>query len=269
MNNTYWQKQGSEPLFPELEWNKPERRDQAGQLLIVGGNMHGLNAPAKAYETARRTGIGEAHVALPHKTKRLVAHALPEAIFLPSTISGEFAQDANAELLEYAQVADTVLLPGDSGRNSQTAILFETLLKSYNFQIVLTRDAVDILQNYPSALLERPRTIIVVSFAQLQKLLQNYQYSTPLSFTMDLVKLIELVQNLTQSLPISLLTLHQNQLIAASGGKVSTTKFPDTPTKPWRLNAAAIAACYATWNNSKIFESLTQTAYLITQDRTK
>src|ERR1044071_6867008 len=100
METTYWQRQASKPLFEELEWNKPERRDQAGRILIIGGNVHHLNAPAKAYEVTRRCGIGEVIVALPSKTKRLVGKMIPEAVFTPSTPSGEFAQDGAAELLE-------------------------------------------------------------------------------------------------------------------------------------------------------------------------
>ena len=71
MPEEYWKRQGTKPLFEELEWNKPERRDQAGRLLIVGGNVHALGAPAKSYELALQTGIGAAKIALPDKTKNL------------------------------------------------------------------------------------------------------------------------------------------------------------------------------------------------------
>ena len=32
----YWQKQTEKALFPEIEWSKPERKDQAGRILIIG-----------------------------------------------------------------------------------------------------------------------------------------------------------------------------------------------------------------------------------------
>ena len=55
----YWQKQTADkPLYPDIEWNKPERRDQAGKLLIVGGNKLGFSAAAEAYQTAKDAGVG-------------------------------------------------------------------------------------------------------------------------------------------------------------------------------------------------------------------
>ena len=113
----YWAKQSDKPLFPELDWNKPERRDQAGRVLIIGGYLHKLQAPAKSYEQLKQHGIGEIKVALPSKTKRLLANSLEAAVFLPSTPSGEFSREGFEELIDYANWADTILLPGDVGRS--------------------------------------------------------------------------------------------------------------------------------------------------------
>jgi len=265
MPEEYWKRQGTEPLFEELEWNKPERRNQAGRLLIIGGNVHALGAPAKSYELALQTGIGAAKIALPDKTKRLVGATLADAVFLPSTTSGEFSKEGIHELLGYAQWADTLLLPGDVGRNSQTAILFEELLKSYNGQVVITRDAVDILSNTPQTMLEREDTTLVVSFAQLQKLIKNFGSSQPLVFSMDLVKLVEFLHDFTTAHPVALVVLHQNQYISAVNGVISTTKSPLETSEPphWRLPLATIAACYQTWNPEKPLESLTHSSYLV------
>lgn len=264
MDATYWHRQGSESLFPELEWNKPERRDQAGRLLIVGGNVHALTAPGKAYEGVLKAGIGSAKIALPDKTKRLVGQTLPDAVFLPSTPSGEFSQEGSHELLEYALWADTVLLPGDNGRNSQTTIILEELMKSYTGQIVATRDAVDSLVNTPETMLSREKTTLVVSFAQLQKLIKNTDSSQPLQFSMSLVQLVEFLHDLTLQHPAGIITLHQNQLVAAVNGSISTTKLPVDETEPphWRLQTATLAACHQTWNPIKPFEALAHTAFV-------
>lgn len=262
METTYWHKQGSEPLFPELEWNKPERRDQAGRLLIVGGNVHALTAPGKAYEGVLKAGIGSAKIALPNKTKGLVGQTLPDAVFLPSTPSGEFSQEGSNELLQYAHWADTLLLPGDNGRNSQTTILLEELLKSYTGQIVATRDAVDSLANTPETLFDRDKTTLVLSFAQLQKLIKNTGSTRALQFSMDLIKLVEFLHGFTLVHPAGITTLHQNQLISAVNGLVSTTKLSSNEEEPphWRLQTAVLAACYQTWNPDKPFESLVHSA---------
>lgn len=263
MADTYWLKQ-TESLFPELEWNKPERRNQAGKLLIVGGNIHNLGAPAKAFETAKKIGIGDTHVALPDKTKRLVGSTLPEAIFLPSTNSGEFSSEATNQLLEYTLWADTVLLPGNFGRNSQVSILIEKLLGTYNGCVVMACDGVDNIIGSSELLFSRPKTTLILSFAQLQKITKILQLNYLVLFDMDLVKLVTTLHEITMIYPVAIMTLHNNQVLVAEGGKVSTTKYESAEKKPaWRVRAAATAATFQTWNPEKSFESLTHSASLL------
>lgn len=279
MDLTYWQKQTEKPQFPELEWNKPERRDQAGRLLIVGGYLHNLNAPATSYDITKKQGIGNIKVALPDKTRPLLGKTLPAAIFLPSTSSGELSKDGLNELLEWSSWSDTILLPGDLGRNSQTTLLISDLIENTTNQLVIARDAVDSLQNSPESLTARDKTTIILSFAQLQKLVQNLKLPTPLSFTMDLVKLVEFLHSFTVKNPCSIVTLHQNKYIIATGGQVSTTPTDRHPKSieesdqtsalgrdnelRWRTKYSSIAACYQTWNPNKPFEALTYSANLM------
>ena len=59
-----------EATFPDVEWNKPERRDQAGKLGIIGGNKLGFLAVAESYQEALKAGVGEARVLLPDALKK-------------------------------------------------------------------------------------------------------------------------------------------------------------------------------------------------------
>lgn len=267
MADTYWYKQGDKPLFEQLEWDKPERRDQAGRLLIIGGSSHALSAPAKAYELVKRQGIGDVKIVLPDKTKALVGKSLPDAVFLPSTPSGELSKDGQEQLIDYAMWADSLLLPGDSGHNSQTSILFSQLLSNYSGNIILTRDAIDILINEPDLLLGREKTALVTSFGQLQKLVKSSQQTGALTHNMDLKTICDNLHTFTQNYPIQIATVHNKYLIIASHGNVSTTPLNGDDDNIWRLDYASIASCYLTWNPNKPFEALTHSAKrLISQD---
>ncbi|HSX27740.1 MAG TPA: hypothetical protein VLG25_03070, partial [Patescibacteria group bacterium] len=124
MASTYWQKQTKDkPLFPDLLWSRPENRAQAGKLLIIGGNAHGFAAPAEAYGQALEAGIGVVRVLLPDAVKAVAKHALETVDFAPSTPSGSFSKKGLAEFISHASWADGVLIAGDLGRNSETAIL--------------------------------------------------------------------------------------------------------------------------------------------------
>ena len=77
----------NQPIFSDLLWSKPENRIHAGKLLVIGGNKHLVAAPAVAYTSAQKSGIGTSRVILPYATRRMVGKIFPEAEFATSTPS--------------------------------------------------------------------------------------------------------------------------------------------------------------------------------------
>src|ERR1700761_4807369 len=145
MEQSFWLKQTGKPLFPELEWSRPETRALSGKLLIVGGNGYEFKAPANAYGDALEAGVGSATVLLPNSMQKVVGDIFPEAEFAPSTPSGSLARISLAQLLELAEHANGTLFPGDIGRNSETTVLLESFLEKYHGQVTLTKEAADII----------------------------------------------------------------------------------------------------------------------------
>lgn len=261
MEQHLWLKQTADkPLFPDLLWSRPENRALAGKLLIIGGNSFGFAAPAEAYSEAVKAGVGIAHVLLPDATKRLVGQVLETGDYAPSTPSGSFSQNALGELLPHAAWADGVLLAGDFGRNSETAVLLEKFISSYHGQLTITKDAVDYFTSAPQALLARPETTLVVSFAQLQKLAMNARFPHVFTFSMDLIRLVEALHELTLAYPVNLIVKHLANIIVASRGQVSTTKL-QSEKEIWRVATAAHTAVWWLQNPNKPFEALTTAVY--------
>jgi len=261
MEITYWHKQTKDkPLFSDVLWSRPENRRNAGKLLIVGGNLHGFAAPAEAYEAAVEAGIGAAKVLLPDALKKVVGMVIESGEFASSTPSGSLSQKALAELMDYSQWADGVLIAGDVGRNSETTVLLEKYLrKSYKLS-VLTKDSVDVLMNAPDMLVERPNTALVVTIAQLQQFVRALKWPQAVSFSMPLMQLVELLNNFTSTYPVNIVVKQENVVVVASGGKVSTT--PSTSTKNmWRVKTAASVAVWWLQNPDKPFEALTTAVY--------
>lgn len=260
MENTYWHRQTPDaPLFPELLWSRPENKRLAGKLLIIGGNAHGFAAPAEAYQAAEAAGAGTARVILPDSIKtyfsRFQGPAL-ETEFAPANPSGSFSQRSLDVVLEQAVWADGVLLAGDLGRNSETAIVLEKLLEKYSGQLTLTKDAVDYFKDTPLELLGRPGTTLVVSLAQLQKIVQKSGLATPITFDMSLMKLVETLHELTELFPAHIIVKQLTQIIVASGGQVSTTRLAQDK-EIWRVQTAARAAVWNLQNPAKPFQALT------------
>jgi NAD(P)H-hydrate repair Nnr-like enzyme with NAD(P)H-hydrate dehydratase domain len=276
MENTKWLKQAPDkPLFPDLVWSRPENRRHAGKLLIAGGNKHLVAAPGIAYSAALKAGIGTCRVLLPDSTKRMIGKVFPEAEFAPSTPSGSFSREALDHLRELANWADGVLLAGDFGRNSETAILLESFTEKYSGQLTVAQDGLDYFLHKNSMFFERENTLPVINFGKLQKLAQNNRPQPPIKYEMNMHQLVEALQQWK----INLITNHADQFAASADGKTSTTKMPaptsakggDRDSDPttvsvgkesnWQVELAAFAATWWLQQPQKPFEALTTAVF--------
>lgn len=255
MDTPYWRKQtASKPLFPDIEWGKPERRDQAGRLGIIGGNKLGFAGVAEAYSVALGAGVGQVRVLLPDVLRRTIPTTITDTVFGATTPSGSLGRGAVAEMRALGGWASGVLLVGDAGRNSETAIAYEEFIAGYEGSLTITRDAIDLVKNSPSLLVERPETLIVASFAQVQKLFQGVYYPKMLAFSMQLLQCVEALHKFTITYPCTIATLHKDMLIIAHGGEVVTQEF-DSPMRIWRGETATRMASYWLWNPDKPLEA--------------
>ena len=260
MDQTHWLRQTDKPLFPELEWSRPETKAQAGKLLVIGGNSHGFAAPAEAYGEVLKAGAGSVRVLLPESLRRSVGKLFPEADFAPSTPSGSFATNALAELLDASLWSDAVLLPGDMSRNSETTVLLENFLEKYAGQVTLTKDAADLFVQQPLSVLHRPDTLLVIAMGQLRRLGSEAHYPRAFTAEMGLVQLVDNLHEFTKRFSLSIITRHQNQYVVATGGQVSTTPIK-TEQPVWRLQTAARASVWQLQHASKPFAALTAAVF--------
>src|SRR5206468_3850311 len=161
-------------------------------------------------------------------------------------------RQALAELVEHAAWADAVLVAGDFGRNSETAILLESFIKDYSGQLTLVQDTLDYFIDQSPLILNRPQTLIVPTFAQLQKLAAG-QFATAFTSTMDFLHIIDALHELTRQYEAHISLRHVDTIFVAVGGEVSTTK-------PANGDEISLAAYTATWwlqNPSQPFEAIT------------
>jgi NAD(P)H-hydrate repair Nnr-like enzyme with NAD(P)H-hydrate dehydratase domain len=253
MNPEYWLKQSGEPLYPQLEWSRPETRAQAGKLLIIGGNKFGFAAPAEAYNAAQKAGVGAIRVLLPESLRRAVGKLFPEAEFAPSTMSGSFARTSLAELIGASMWADGVLFPGDLSRNSETTVALESYLH---------KDTADLLCQQPISVLHRPETLLVLAMGQLQKLGAEAHFPRAFTSKSGMVQLVDALHEFTKRFAPHIITKHQGYYIAAADGQISTTKI-NHEQAVWRLQTAAAASVWWLQNPGKPLEALTTALYTI------
>lgn len=257
MDYSYWKRQTLDaPLFPDIEWSKPEQKSQSGKLGIIGGNQLGFAGVAEAYGTALATGAGHIRVLLPDVLKKTIPAVITDTVFAPTNPSGSLSKDALTEMKAIGEWANSILLIGDAGRSGETAVVYEQFIQTYTGQLVLTRDAIDLVKNGSEMLVERPNTVLVASFAQLQKLFQSVYYPKVLTFSMQLTNLVEALHKFTITYPVTIAVLHKDHLLVASAGDV-TSQIWNNPMLIWRGSVAAKAAAYWLWTPSKPLEAIT------------
>lgn len=259
MDLSYWYKQDSKPCFEDLAWSRPENKLQAGKLLIVGGNMHEFNAPAQAFAVANQSGIGTSRVLMPIAVKKQFAKFPSPSLeieYTASTPSGSFASKSLADFLDLSSWADGVLLAGNLGHNSETAILLEKYIKGYNGILLLTKDSVDYFIKHPSEIVTRPNTCLVLTMAQLQKIGTNLNFKTTFKFNTNILELVQSLHEFSQEYRIIIILKHLNNIFVANNGKVSTTKLtPDLDV--WRVETGAKAIVWWIQNPTKAFQAIT------------
>ncbi|HEX5743851.1 MAG TPA: hypothetical protein VFX84_00135 [Candidatus Saccharimonadales bacterium] len=257
MDTPYWTKQtAGNPLFPDLLWSRPENKRQAGKLLVIGGNAYGFAAAGEAYAAAGEAGIGTARALLPDSLQKTVGKVFEAGEYAPSTPSGSFSRQALAPLMDMARWADGILLAGDLGRNSETAVVLEQFAHKYDGQLALTKDAADYFIKSPSQILGREDALLVLSFAQLQKIAIAAGSTRAFKFDMDLVRLVETLHGFTERHKAFIITKHLDTIFVAVDGQVSTTKLRED-VEIWRVRTAAHASVWWLQNPAKPFEALT------------
>jgi len=257
---TYWHKQGKTPLYPDLIWSRPENKQAAGKLLIIGGHAYGFSAPAIAYQEAIAAGIGSARVLIPDHIKKQLEHfqgASLEITYAPSTPSGSFASRSLAEMHDGASWADGILLAGDLGKNSETAIVIEKLLRATSHAITMTQDAIEYVITHPDSVLQRPHTALVLTLSQLQHMFKVSKSTIAITHSMDLVQLIDVLHEWTKQYQTAIVVRYQDTIIIAFNGDVSTTQNSDYTEDTWQIPIATHIAVWWLQNPTKPFQAMT------------
>jgi len=257
MENTAWLKQSSEPLFPDVVWSRPENKRYAGKLLIVGGHKQSFSAVSEAYNASIKAGSGATRVLLPSSLQKMLKNIFPEAEYAPANGIGSFSREALSEILDAAEWADAVLLAGDFGRNSETAVVLDSFIKKSVNKVTIAGDALDYFLTVPDTLTERGNVLVVASLGQLQKL------AAPALIRQSdhLIKIVEQISGWADTTGLAIVTVHSGKIVTAAGGKISTTVSEVSVPDP---HLAAYACVWWLQQPQRPFEALTSAIWSLT-----
>lgn len=233
-----WTRQVSDPLYPDIIWNSPQRKDQSASIVVIGGHKQHLKAPLKAFEILSGQILAKVDVALPAAAKKDIGN-LPNVDYFVSDNSGGFGLEAAESLNSYASNHDLVYLVGNLGKGSQTAQLVEQLLEKTSKQVLITGDSIDLLLGSPHHLTGPNRTI-VVSTQQWQRLLLATKHTEHFHHRMTLDGFATLMENYSRHISSLVVVFYLGHVWSAKAGVVIATKRYDLNHNPdWKVEISS------------------------------
>lgn len=254
------QQQPGKPLFSNVLWSRPEQKNTAGKLAIIGGSSSGFNSVSETYAAANQAGAGTIRVLLPDSLKKTLSKFWPESEFASANKGGSFAANALAEWLNLATWADGIILCGDLGKNSETAILFERFLEENKNLVTIAGDSLALALDTPTQLFEQNQLTLVLELDMLQRLLNAIRYPMTMRSDQNIYQLADLLHALTQSYPWAVITQHEGFFFVAYAGDVSTTP----KTNQSLLAAGSAGSLWRIQQPAKPFAAITSGLYDLT-----
>ncbi len=114
-----------------------------GHLFIVGGSAHMPGALLMAVQSAVRSGVGRVTAFAPASVASSLAAQVPEAMWVPwpETPAGTLNPRAMSLLLERVEYADAVVVGPGMGRDRNTEMVAQEIVKLVDCPVVLDADA--------------------------------------------------------------------------------------------------------------------------------
>ena len=210
----------NKPLYPDLIWSKPENKNNAGKILIIGGNQYEFKNIASIYEYLIKAKVGSIKIILPDILKKQIKLDPEVGIFLASNRSGSFSQKALLELIEYSSWADSVILGGDFGKNAETRLLFETYLEKNNNNFIFTNDSANFIPKTSSNNTE----IIVQPLNILQKFFLSITHQVTLNLQDNPDQIYQKLAELNKIYNQPVVSLINNNVLFVYNQKIVLTK---------------------------------------------
>jgi len=253
---SYWQKQ-SRPLFPDLFWNIPEQK--TGSVNIIGGNSQSFSSVVRTAEFLKSNfPLKKVTTILPDSLKNKLP-SIEYVEFTKSTASGSFAKSYDLE--NFFDSGSFTLVAGDLSHNAETAVAITDAVKKSITPLLLTRDSIDLLAPTANQIIDHQNLFLVGSMLQLQKIFRALYYPRMILLTQPLVPIVETLHKFTLTYNnLTILTFHDNNIIVADNGNISTTHLVDTDYTPislWSGQLAAKIAALNLYNPGKPFQATT------------
>lgn len=244
----------TEGLLEEYQWEKPERKDQAGSLVIFGGASLKLKEVDSIYKSAVKKGVGQIQTLVPESLAKSFKRDFNPLV--PIKFDGYFGltEEGAKTLQEEVAMSDATII-ADVGKSSATHLTLAKILPKSFKPIIITSSAVSFILNFTEDLLGGPSNLLVLDLQNFQRLIKVSKISVDykLSSNSPLARIIESLHKFQSQVESKVIVITNNIAIASSGNTFFSTRV---------TNQESLIAGLATWSIWSPEANLTDLLYL-------
>lgn len=231
-------------LEKKLAWEKPERKDQAGSLVIFGGVSLKLKEVDTVFRSAKSCGVSSIQTLVPESLARVFKRE--DQYLTPVNFDNYYGlSDTGLKTLteEFALVDSLVL--ADIGSSSATEHKLALIISKTFKPVIISESSFNLVLNYPDEILNNPNITIIVNLQKLQKLIKltNIKLEAPLLSSSTLKSKIEAVSQLSLRVKSKIVLLDESRASSAEGGLQLSLEFSGSE----GLDLATRLACWQVW----------------------
>lgn len=237
-------------------------RQRAGRLLLVGGHKGEFSLLQAIYQATEAAGIGECVAVMPDSLRKMVGEA-GFGRFVPASASGSIGKAALGELLHLGSDTDALIIGANLTNNAETAVVIESLITKLEQPVVVTEEAINILQFHPEMITSNPKALVVTTMPGLFALAGYHHMPIAIAPNRGVVGKIEILQQLAAISRCSFVVFDSEILVQV--GKDTSLTSLSQPLSSLPGMVIGTAATFWIQHQTKAFAGLTSGAYVLAE----
>jgi hypothetical protein len=199
-------------ILQQADFLKPERRDQAGQILILGGLSFKLSTVNSFFKKIVALG-SSATICVPKSLAKVFKRGLPELLELDFDSYFGITDQGTKTLQDHIYHAGSLIL-ADTGSNSKTALSLAKIISDSTRQIIISPQSLNLLLAFAIPALNNPRVTIFTDLGGLQKIIKLTPHPLELLSSSNLNQRIEVLKGLREHYPAQIILITEGQVLA-------------------------------------------------------
>jgi hypothetical protein len=209
----------------KLSWEKPERKDQAGSLIIFGGASLKLKEVDSIFKSAKKYGVGQVSALVPESLSKVFKREDPYLIPLLYDSHFGLSDQGLRTFQDEFSLSDSLVL-ADLGRSSSTQLKIASQVAKSFKPVIITNSGFSLLNNFHTELLSNGSITVLLNLQNLQKLISvaKLNTSSPLLSSSSFKQIIDSLFEISNQIKAKIVLLEDGRIFSVNNSQYLNLK---------------------------------------------